>query len=1177
MDELKEKTGNLGKSIFKRMVIPIIILFIVITMLMGSIYSVFNGDIRNFIKDQENYKELLKKAQEARETRVTDMQIATVRASESRYNRVARMEESSIQIVSDQNYSLSKEIIIAQQKVADIIDVENNGTKVATTSIAEEIAAGMSFLGDYIKDSPNQTKEQKLAYLMNSEIVTMYPYLGSNPGDETKINGIIRFYRYLNSVEDGASREPTEKIELTYINKEGFNAKFEQYKNSGNQDVLKYFTLDDDQNVVIAYGTIETKTITTTDNELTLDKINEMSTQTYTKIADGVYESKTYTVATKPIDYQSYVEQYVLPFGFLATLLVQTRDYELVKEIADLAYESELAIGIYDNKSVTENNEEYTYNKKIKYTENTEIVFDNIKTDPKVNISSSRYSQVIKECFGKLDETKEKSIHTSGIKLEDLETAAGNRTDGKVHEAYISSISQDGVVTGITTSPYEFKTTFNIKTIANSTPTVDIAIADIWAGKYTSTYIKEESNPPAETNTYALNDEEFIKIDTNKFAQNILNEDGEIGKKLKSHSQNLRTLAIAKIIEKTDFTVNPRAMTVEDISSHAGSCDTCKAELEAKYGESWKEEITTNENVLNEVKTLDDLKTVKQHVEQVLKDEAKAKTEERKQKFITDINKQGQITYKQWPTVYKSNISISNTKTYSKTTSTYKKDTTKTENLGKKFASIFQDDKFYESKQSILQREEWVWEALKKYEATSKIENLLRYLFNIAFDTQEFGEFSQADIEKLFTIFEPKKLVNSNIGNTMSPFGTQMTREEFIQAVQNYNGGTYYSILSNVAEDFYDVCTLSQYNVNPCLAFAWACLETEYGKHIPDKNLFGMGIDNGQTSGEVYTSYKDSIEDFCRWVIRHSTSAGTKARAQEYATVNSKFNGDPENNIYALFCGYMYLGHTHIADEPDFNNPAGYNYYNENGSNWGSGGRIYIYHMYERGGLYKGEYATRCGHSNGSDETTLQEKADYVQYSVESRIKIARNIFGNGIFLGGEGTYEKINDKDKFGVYTSSSGRTYTEWIQSSRTTWGGLYLNAWSGTMAQYGCGLYTSTMLLNSVGIDITPGDFYNKFNYDFLGTIQSILNEYRVEGKAKMVYSSDYNKYFSVLLDGHGVMSYLSSQSDYTNNKHWIAVSDIRETQTGSRYGYDLYVLSSTHKSRSGIWMGSSGRSN
>lgn len=112
------------------------------------------------------------------------------------------------------------------------------------------------------------------------------------------------------------------------------------------------------------------------------------------------------------------------------------------------------------------------------------------------------------------------------------------------------------------------------------------------------------------------------------------------------------------------------------------------------------------------------------------------------------------------------------------------------------------------------------------------------------------------------SVFNITNFTNISGIGSVSAFGTNLSREEFIAAVQAYNGGESYSKLSNAAGDFYDICTSAEYNVNPCLAFAWACIETGYGKSTPGNNLFGFAIYNGQSSGATYSSYGDSIRDF---------------------------------------------------------------------------------------------------------------------------------------------------------------------------------------------------------------------------------------------------------------------------------------------------------------------------
>lgn len=214
-------------------------------------------------------------------------------------------------------------------------------------------------------------------------------------------------------------------------------------------------------------------------------------------------------------------------------------------------------------------------------------------------------------------------------------------------------------------------------------------------------------------------------------------------------------------------------------------------------------------------------------------------------------------------------------------------------------------------------------------------------------------------------------------GGGISPFGCPLTKEEFIEATKKYQGN---STLATLAEKFYDICTLPEYNVNPCLAYVWAAYESGWGRGeaaVLDKNLFSYAIYNGETRGKKYASYDDSIKDFCQWVVNAadvSTSSYSNAytRAQEFATVNDKFRGTPDKNIYALFCRYAWVGDTHTPDA-----------------------RACIKNTYAY--LNDGIYV--CNHSD-SEETSLQERADYADYTVTSRVNLAKTIFGKNCFLG---------------------------------------------------------------------------------------------------------------------------------------------------------------------------------
>ena len=276
---------------------------------------------------------------------------------------------------------------------------------------------------------------------------------------------------------------------------------------------------------------------------------------------------------------------------------------------------------------------------------------------------------------------------------------------------------------------------------------------------------------------------------------------------------------------------------------------------------------------------------------------------------------------------------------------------------------------------------------------------------------------------------------NKKNASEASVWGCNLTRDEFIEAAKSYNAGTdYQTYLAAYAGNFYDVCT--KYNVNPCYAYGHSMMETGNGSSTEckrDKNYFGYMTYNGQDHGKAYATVDDALKDYCEWIVDASTEGTdlynkTNDTGKKYKDVNDKFNGTSDNNIYVLFCVYAYLGDNHVCDEPDFDNPLGIEGYKKAGNTWGHGGRIMIYSIYEAGGLYTGRYKELCGHSNASDPTTLQEQADYAQYTVERRIKLAKAVFGEKAFKSSSGSFESddiVENAIKCHEYLRTNGYTY--------------------------------------------------------------------------------------------------------------------------------------------------------
>ena len=67
------------------------------------------------------------------------------------------------------------------------------------------------------------------------------------------------------------------------------------------------------------------------------------------------YSSTVYSMTTTTVNYQSMVEKYTMPFDFLWALLVVGEEKDFVFELADLVFESDIQVTIYDNLTVNTN------------------------------------------------------------------------------------------------------------------------------------------------------------------------------------------------------------------------------------------------------------------------------------------------------------------------------------------------------------------------------------------------------------------------------------------------------------------------------------------------------------------------------------------------------------------------------------------------------------------------------------------------------------------------------------------------------------------------------------------------------------------------------------------------------------------------------------------------------
>jgi len=165
----------------------------------------------------------------------------------------------------------------------------------------------------------------QLEKLICAELITQYPKM--DPEKIEGLNGIVKFMR--------VGRTSGSK-ELKHLEYDEFRAKV----SNGDADVLNYFAVDKRGNVSVA----------------TWKNINRQTGGMYPDGADNSNAPATsteYSISTTSVNYKSMVEAYTMPFNYLWTFLVETEDVDFVMELADLVYDSDIQISLYDKVTTT--------------------------------------------------------------------------------------------------------------------------------------------------------------------------------------------------------------------------------------------------------------------------------------------------------------------------------------------------------------------------------------------------------------------------------------------------------------------------------------------------------------------------------------------------------------------------------------------------------------------------------------------------------------------------------------------------------------------------------------------------------------------------------------------------------------------------------------------------------
>lgn len=332
------------------------------------------------------------------------------------------------------------------------------------------------------------------------------------------------------------------------------------------------------------------------------------------------------------------------------------------------------------------------------------------------------------------------------------------------------------------------------------------------------------------------------------------------------------------------------------------------------------------------------------------------------------------------------------------------------------FVTLFIDN--YDSRNNILSAPEWLFEILESNQKTVDMVDLTKYLLYKA-TGRDYGV-----TEYDFSAFDPKNFKTvSNTNGVLSITTTNLTREEFIAAVQGYSAaiskGSGTQVFRDNAGVIYDVCVKN--NINPVLCAAQAWKEQNWDDpNTSPYNYWGIAVYNGQNYGNSYSSMENAVEGYCNQInsqINGNLKPIYQARAAEFATVNNKFKGDM-STMYDIFSAYAYIGDGH----------------------------------------------------------TLQEEADYAADYVDSLIQCATQIFGEGALVATSGGASGIiaTCQEVMQEFLNRNAR-----YSVSNLIWGNIE-KCW--TDSEYiCCASYVSLVLYRSGAL--TPAQI-NAYNYHYTG---------------------------------------------------------------------------------------------
>lgn len=424
------------------------------------------------------------------------------------------------------------------EKTGELLSETKTSSEMAQIVWDEMYKSGTT-VGNYL-DSVEELEE-----LMNAEVITQYPKLDKN----VELNGTIEFER---RKTDGTT------VKLQFINLENFN----KYIENKDISIVNYYTMDENENILIGVVDQTTETLTSDDSDMVLsDYADSLSDSDMS--STGNYSKTEYNVYSKSINYKSIVSKYTMPFQYLWSFIVTGDDKGVGLDLAKLVENSEIVISIFDNITENEDVSTYTY-----------------KKERKANVSATATSETN---YGKYTKTGKWEKENAIIWKEN--------------------------------DTYTIKHTVTYK---NNKPIVDITKADVWIVDYSKEY---DYNPLSQTsqeiNSSDLDDTEYVDDGDNpKTSTNGDGKDLPYYDKFKDKLEGL-IKALEKEIEKnvklkvvngvTDKLTMSTSITSCEASYYKHQVEKKEKDVSTEYSQKYVAKTPKN-NPKEEKKTEEEIK-----------------------------------------------------------------------------------------------------------------------------------------------------------------------------------------------------------------------------------------------------------------------------------------------------------------------------------------------------------------------------------------------------------------------------------------------------------------------------------------------------------------------------------------------------------------------------------------